>query len=150
MARYNKIGLGPARENCEQVREGLAAADTTPGSYVYFASGVPTVATTTQAAQGVQLYICDAAYYEGYGVDDVVPSGDTLIAIKPDAKCKYAALLATGEAVTALDTALTMSATSGQLAVATVGTDFVVAYADEIYTNSTGSGALIRIRPAII
>lgn len=150
MARYNKIDLGPSTEKLPQVREALAAADTTPGAVVLMAAGELAGATATTALEGVQLYVADAGWCSGLDVDDAVPAGDTLIAHKMLPAKRYAALVATGNNITAVDTPLKVSATAGQLEIGTAGTDHIVAYADEIYNNASGSAQLVSIRPAVL
>lgn len=146
MARYNKIDLGPACENRPQTEEVIAPAATTPGTVV-LRTGV--AATGTNARQGDQLYIADHQWCAGRQIDDDTPSGETLIMQLPLPRKKYAALLANGQNVTAVDAPLKVGA-SGQLELATLGTDYVAFRADEVFNNNTGSAQLIVVRPVTV
>lgn len=150
MARYNKIFLGPSKKVCAPAREAKSAAAMPAGAVCALTSGAFVPATATTAVEGVKLYVMDAGYCSGYTTDDSVPIGDTLIGLHLVPTCSYAALLATGNNVAAVDTPLTMSATGGQLEIGTPGTDHIVAYADEVYNNASGSAQLIAIRPAVL
>lgn len=146
MARYNKIDLGPAVENCPQVAEAIPTVAVTPGT-ITLASGA--IATGTNARQGEQLYIADHNWCAGRQISDDNVADESMIMQLPLPRKKYAALLANGQNVTAKDTALAVGA-SGQLVVATLGTDYVSFRADEVYNNNTGSAQLIVVRPVTV
>jgi len=153
MARYNRIHLGPARKNDPQVREAVAAASSAikPGTFVVLSAG--RFASAGAATIG-KVWLAQENYLAGKGVDDtytayaagppVVP-GDTVLGLELQDDTQYAAVIATGTNVTAVGTPLKL-ASGGKLAIATPGTDNIVAFADEIYNNDTGSDQLIRIR----
>ncbi|AUR85531.1 hypothetical protein NVP1076O_26 [Vibrio phage 1.076.O._10N.286.51.B7] len=151
MARHNKIHLGPACENRPQTEDALADVAITPGSFVtYNATNEFILATAALAVQGTELYVASENWFAGLQVDDDNPADQTMTAYKRNPKEILAALLITGQNITARDTALKLSDTAGQLEVATVGTDHVVAYAREVFNNNTGSAQLIAIRPATL
>lgn len=153
MARHNKIDLGPAYENCPQTEEALADVAIAPGSYVIRSSTNAQefiLATAALAVEGNQLYIADHNWAAGRNTDDVNPADETMIAQLPLPRKQYAALLATGNNVTRRDTPLTLSSTAGVLEIGTVGTDHIVAYAREVFNNTSGSSQLIRIKPAVL
>ncbi|AUR95650.1 hypothetical protein NVP1210O_28 [Vibrio phage 1.210.O._10N.222.52.C2] len=151
MARHNKIHLGPACENRPQTEDALADVAITPGSFVtYNATNEFVLATEALAVEGRELYVASENWFAGLQVDDDNPADQTMTAYKRNPKEILAALLITGQNITARDTALKVSATDGQLEIATVGTDHVVAYAREVFNNNTGSAQLIAIRPATL
>ena len=150
MARYNKINLGPAPENCPDSRDRLAAVAILPGSQVKLdANGKFALATAVDAEQGVQLYIANHNYFQGLQVDDANPADDTMQGLLPVPKGIYAALVADGVNITAVDFALKVGA-NGQLVAATVGTDHVQYRANEVYNNNTGSAQLVEVRPVTV
>ena len=150
MARYNKIDLGPARENAPQTEEALAAVAITPGSLVYRSSATEfSLLTAALAVQGQKFYIADANWCAGYDVDDDNTAGETMIGQNPLPRKSYAALLADGQNMTQVDTPLKQSATDGVLDIGTPGVDEIVAYGREIYNNNTGSAQLVVVRAAV-
>ena len=149
MARPNNIYQGPAHENRPQVEEAPASVVISPGSIVYpDSSGEFAPLTATLNTQGRKYYIAAENFFAGRDVDDSNPAGETMPAYNPLPRQSYAALIATGQNVTRVDTPLTISSTAGVLEIGTPGTDRIVAYAREIYNNNSGSSQLIRIRPA--
>lgn len=142
MARFNKIFLGPVSENKPQVREMPAAAATLPGTLVVQSSGEFAAAT---AGASAQLFIVQENYLTMAGVDTAYAEDDTLIGMVMLPEQIFAARVATGVNVT-LDAPLTVGA-SGKIALATAE-DYVFAYADEAYNNTSGSDQLVRIRAA--
>lgn len=143
MARYNKVALSTLN-NQPQTKEVTAPA-TTPVGTLCLGTGV--IATATQAEQGVELYIADEAWCSGGDTDTSNVSGDTLIMQRPMADNIYAALLADSVSMTTSDFALKVGA-DGELVAATVGTDHVQFYGNEIYNNTTGSAQLVQVRKA--
>lgn len=143
MARYNKILLGPAEKNKPQVREALAAAALKPGRLAVLSSGEFALAGATTVGK---LWLIQDNYLAMKSVDDDWASGSTAIGIEMEDDCLYAARIANGVNVTAVGTKLTPGA-NGTLAIASTS-DLVVAYAEEIYNNNSGSEQLLRIRPA--
>jgi len=144
MARYNKILLGPAEKNKPQVREAIAAAALKPGRLAVLSSGEFALAGATTVGK-VWLIQGQLPGHEGrrYRLGLGLPrhSGSRL-----EDDCLYAARIANGVNITAVGTALTPGA-NGTLAIASTS-DLVVAYAEEIYNNNSGSEQLLRIRPA--
>lgn len=147
MARYNTIYQGPFNEYEPQTVEGFVSAASLPGTIVRRgASNALTVGAASLGAEA-RYYILAEGYLGGPGqsLDTNVATNTTAEAYDIHERENYAALLADGQNVTALDTPLTVN-TSGQLQIATVGTHEVVFYANEIYNNNTGSAQLIRVR----
>lgn len=143
MARFNKIYLGPVVEPLPQVRELKAAAALKPGRLVVVTGGEFALAG---ADTNAKVRIVQDNYLQMKGVDDDWASGSTAIGMELLDGRVYAARIANGVNVS-LDTPLKLGA-NGTLAVATPGTDRVVAFSDEVYNNGTGSEQLIKIRVA--
>lgn len=142
MARYNKVYLGPADENVVQTIEGTMASDQAPGAIVIRSGS--NLAPHGTAGEGGEVFVLDHDYLGGRNIDQLVESGNTGMAIRPQDSQELAALVATGNDVTAGDP-LTSSG-SGTLAIAAAG-EVVLFYAQESFNNDTGSDALIRVRP---
>lgn len=148
MARRNTIFAGPIDYRPQTV-EGAVSAASLPGTIVRNpADGVLTVGAATAGAEAL-YYILNEGHLDGLGdtLDTVVATNTTAEAFYIQERGNFNALLANGQNVTALDTPLTVN-TAGQLTIATVGTDYVVAYAKEVYNNNTGDPQLISIRKA--
>jgi hypothetical protein len=152
MARYSKIHLGPARKNDPQVFEAEAGAAIMPGSLIVLSSGRFVLAGATTVGKvwlAQENYLAmkgvDAAY-AAYAAGPPVVDGDRVLGLEMQDDVLYAARIANGVNITAVGTALTPAA-NGTLGIASTS-DLVVAYADEIYNNNTGSTQLLRIRPA--
>lgn len=144
MARYNKIYLGPVDKALPQVRELLASAALKPGRLVVVTAGKFAL---SDASTNAKVRIVQDNYLQMKTVDDDWASDSTAIAMELQDGHIYAARIANGVNVTALDTPLTFAA-NGTLAVGVPGTDIIVAFADEVYNNNTGSEQLIKIRVA--
>jgi len=144
MARYNKIFLGPVEKNKPQVREAIAAAALKPGRFVVDSSGEFALAGADTAGK---VWLVQDNYLALEGVDDDWAADDTAIGIELEDGHLYAARIANGVNVTAKGAGLKLAA-NGTLAVATPGTDRIVAFAEEVFNNNTGSEQLIRIRVA--
>lgn len=152
MARYSKIHLGPARKNDPQVFEAEAGAAITPGCLIVLSSGrfvLAGAATVGKVWIAQENYLAmkgvDAAY-TAYSAGPPVIDGDRVLGLEMQDDVLYAARVATGVNITAVGTALTPGA-NGTLAIASTS-DLVVAYADEVFNNDTGSTQLVRVRPA--
>lgn len=144
MARYNKIFLGPVDKAKPQVREALANdGNIKPGNLIVLTSGKFTRAAATTIGK---IWIAQDNYLAMEGVDTAYAADDTVMGIEPQDEEFYAVRIANGVNITAVGTALTPGA-NGTLAIAGLS-DLVVAYADEIYNNNSGSEQLIRVRPA--
>lgn len=152
MARYSKILLGPARKNDPQVFEAEAGAAITPGCLIVLSSGRFVLAGATTVGK---VWIAQENYlamkgvdtaYTAYAAGPPVVDGDRVLGLEMQDDVLYAARVANGVNITAVGTALTPAA-NGTLGIASTS-DLVVAYADEIYNNNTGSTQLVRIRPA--
>lgn len=152
MARYSRIHLGPARKNDPQVFEAEAGAAILPGSLIVLSSGrfvLAGAATVGKVWLAQENYLAmkgvDVAY-AAYSAGPPVIRGDRVLGLEMQDDTHYAARVANGVNIAAVGTALTPGA-NGTLAIASTS-DLVVAYADEVFNNNTGSTALIRIRPA--
>lgn len=143
MGRYSKIILGPARKNDPQVLEFPAAASTKPGCLVVVTAGKFALAG---AATVGKVWLAQENYLSMQGVDTAYDTDDRVLGIEMQDDVIYAARIATGVNITAVGTALTPAA-NGMLGIASTS-DLVVAYADEVFNNNTGTDQLIRIRPA--
>lgn len=151
MARYNSIHLGPARKNDPQVHEAEAGAAIKPGSMIVLSGGrfvLAGAATVGKVWLAQENYLAmkgvDTAY-GAYAAGPPVVHGDRVLGLEMQDDTHYAAVIATGTNVTAVGTPLKLAA-SGKLAIATPGTDNIVAFSDEVFNNNTGADQLIRIR----
>jgi hypothetical protein len=143
VARYNKIFLGPATEVTPQVRELIADVAILPGRLMVITAGKWALAAATTVGK---VWIAQDNYLQLKGVDTAWDDESTVIGMELQTDCLYAARIANGVNITAIGTALTPGAT-GTLAIA-AASDLVVAYAEEVYNNNSGSEQLIRVRPA--
>ena len=149
MARQNSIWQGPFQEYQPQTTEGFVSAASKPGTIVRRgASNALTVGASAIGAEA-KYYVLNEGTLNGLGqdLDTEVETTTTAEAFEILERVNYAALLADGQNITALDTPLTVT-TAGLLTAATVGTHTVVFYANEIYNNNTGSSQLIKVRKA--
>ena len=143
MNRHSKILLGPAKSTCPQTLDRLATADILPGTLVNIASDKFAAIAAANSKAGVQLYVASENWCNGSQVSDTNKANETMFAYRPMSGVIYAGLLKTGENVADLDTPLAISDTAGVFKVGTVGTDHIVAYAREIFNNTTGESQLI-------
>ena len=145
MGRYTKIHLGPARKNDPQVREAIAGvAGIFPGSLIVLSGGQFVLAAATTVGK---VWIAQENYLMQRGVDVAyTQTTDTVIGLEMQEDSHYAGRIANGVNITAVGVALTPGAL-GTLAIAATA-DLVVAYSEEIFNNTTGATAQIRIRPA--
>lgn len=144
MGRYTKIHLGPARKNDPQVTEANASAAILPGSLVVLTAGEFALAGATTVGK---VWIAQENYLMQKGVDVAYTEDvDTVLGLEMESDVLYAARIANGVNITAKGVGLTPGA-SGTLAIAATS-DLVVAYSDEIFNNTTGASALLRVRPA--
>lgn len=142
MARYNKIYAGPATEVTPQVRELPAAAALKPGRLIVVTAGEFALAG---AATVGKIWVVQDNYLACKGVDDDWAQDDTAIGMEFLDQHFFNVRVATGNNV-AIGSALTPAA-NGELALAGAS-DLVVAYAEEAYNNTSGSGQLVRVRAA--
>lgn len=151
MARYSRIHLGPARKNDPQVHEAEAGASSAikPGTFIVLSSGRFVNAGADTVGK---LWLAQENYLAMKGVDTAYKAyvsasdrGDTVLGLEMQDDTHYAAVIATGTNITAVGTPLKL-ASGGKLAIATPGTDNIVAFSDEVFNNNTGSDQLIRIR----
>lgn len=143
MARFNKIYLGPVDKPLPQARELPASVALTPGTLVVVAAGK--FAPAGDDNEG-KFWIVQDNYLQLKGVDANWAANDTAIGLELLDDRIYAGRIGTGANVT-YGTPLKHAA-NGRLAVATLGTDRVIAYADEVFNNTTGAEQLIKIRVA--
>lgn len=144
MPRYTKILLGPARKNDPQVWEAPAAAETLPGTFVTVNTDGEFVAAGVAPTDLVR--IAQENYLALRGVDVPYAADDRLIGIEMQRDVLYAGRLAAGQNIARIGAPLTTNA-AGHLIAAGAGVR-VVAYADEVYNNDTGTTQLVSIRPA--
>lgn len=142
MPRYNKIFAGPFTEATPQARELLAAAAIKPGRLVVISSGKFALAGATTIGK---VWVAQDNYLAQKGVDDDWAQDSSMVALELLDEQFFNVRVATGNNV-AIGSALTPAA-NGELAIASTS-DLVVAYAEEAYNNTSGSGQLVRVRPA--
>lgn len=142
MPRYNTILAGPIGQNVPQVRELPCAAAHLPGIFVSESSGE--FAAATAGAQA-KLYVLQDNYLAMKGVDDAYAADDTGLGLEMLDSQLFNVRVPTGVNVTQ-DAALTVGA-GGKAALATAE-DYVVAYAEEAYNNTSGADQLVRVRAA--
>lgn len=143
MARYNKIYAGPFTEAKPQVREAPANVAILPGCLVtLLASGKFALATATTTGK---VWVAQDNYLTQKGTDDAWAADDTMIGMEILQAQLFNFRVATGNDI-AIGDALTPAA-NGLLAKAGAA-DLVVAYAEEAYNNTSGSGQLVRARCA--
>lgn len=151
MARYNRIHLGPARKNDPQVHEAEAGEVIAPGSFIVLSSGrfvlagADTVGKVWLAQENYLAMKGVSNTYAAYAAGPPVVRGDRVLGLELQDDTHYAAIIPTSTNVSAVGTPLKLAA-NGKLAIATPGTDNIVAFADEVFNNNTGSDQLIRIR----
>lgn len=143
MARYNKIFLGPVDKSKPQVRELLASVALKPGRLAVISTGKWALAGATTVGK---VWLIQDNYLQLKSTDDDWAVDTSAIGIEMEDDSIYAARIANGVNITAIGTALTPGA-NGTLAIAALS-DLVVAYADEVYNNNSGSEQLLRIRAA--
>ena len=143
MNRHSKILLGPAKNTCPQTLDRLATTDILPGTITKITSDKFAAVAAADSKLGVQLYVASDNWCNGSQVSDTNKANETMIAYRPMSGVIFAGLLKAGENVADLDTPLTISDTAGVLAVGTPGTDHIVAYAREVFNNTTGEAQLI-------
>lgn len=143
MARYNKIFAGPTSENTPQIHEGTSAVAIKPGRIVVRTAGAFALAGATTKGR---MFVVSENTVCLKDVDTDYAIGETIMAYDVLDEQAFRARLATGQNVTAVDLELSPAA-NGELKVAAT-TEFVVAFASEVYNNTSGSGQLINIRAA--
>ena len=144
MARYNKIYAGPFQHGKPSAREAIASVDLLPGRFVVL-DGSGEFALAGAATVG-QAFIVQDNYLALKDPDTAIAAGDRAVALEMIPTQLFYARVATGQNV-AIGAALTFAA-NGELAIAG-SADKVVAHADEAYNNTSGSGQLVRVRPAV-
>lgn len=144
MARFNKIFLGPVDKPLPQVRELLASAALLPGRLVEITTGKFALADGDTLGK---VWIVQDNYLQLKTVDDNWASDNTAIGMELQDSRIYAARIANGVNITAIGTPLKLAA-NGTLDVGVAGTDYIVAYSDEVYNNNTGAEQLVKIRVA--
>lgn len=145
MARYGKIFRGDVRKVSPYVEEAPTSAALAPGSIVELDSSGEW-ALHGAAGTGGELYVLSEDYLGQKNADVDILDGDVGVGFRPLPPYIFAALVATGNDITARDTALA-SAGNGVLRIAQAS-DIVLFYAQEVYNNNTGSSQLVRVRPA--
>lgn len=143
MARYNKIFLGPVDKPKPQVRELLASVALKPGRLAVISTGKWALAGATTVGK---VWLIQDNYLQLKSTDDDWAQDVSAIGIELEDDSLYAARITNGVNITAIGTPLTPGA-NGTLAIASTS-DLVVAYADEVYNNNSGSEQLLRIRAA--
>src|SRR5690606_17765462 len=135
---FNKIFLGPVDKPKPQVRELIASVALKPGRLAVISSGKWALAGASTVGK---VWLVQDNYLQLKTVDDDWAANDTAIGIEMEDDSLYAARIANGVNITAIGTALTLGA-NGTLAIASTS-DLIVAYADEVYNNDSGSEQLL-------
>lgn len=143
MARYNKIFAGPTSENTPQVHEATSAVAVKPGRVVVNSGSAFALAGATTKGR---MFVVAENYLAMKDVDTDYAIGETIMAYELLDEQVFRARLATGENASAVGIELSAAA-NGELQIA-AATEFVVAFAGEVYNNTSGSGQLINIRAA--
>lgn len=142
MPRYNKIFAGPVSENLPQVQEAPADASTLPGIFAVITSGEFVAATADTHAK---LFVVQENYLTMKGVDDAYAVGESVIGMEMLDEQFFNVRFPTGVNVTRGAAITVGSGGKGKLALAA---DFVVAFAEEAYNNTSGADQLVRVRAA--
>ena len=142
MARYNKIFAGPVSENVPQAREATSAAALTPGQLVVESSGAFVVAPASTAGH---IFVVEENYVALKGVSTAYGIGETVIALRMLDEQFFNVLIPTG--VNVAKHAPLSPGASGKAKIAAT-TNYVFAFAEEAYNNTSGSDQLIRVRAA--
>jgi hypothetical protein len=142
MARFNKIFAGPVSENLPQVQEAPADIAILPGVFAVITSGEFVVATADTHAK---LFVTQDNYLIMKGVDDTYAAGETVIGMELLDGQLFNVRFPTGVDVTRGAAITIGTGGKGKLAAAE---DFVVAFAEEAYNNTSGVDQLVRVRAA--
>ena len=139
----NKVFVGSAENNTPIVEEALAAATITPANLIVRNAAGAFILHDVNGTMAAEKQ----AYFAGLkvldGMNDAYASGETVFAHRPQSGETYHARVATGQALVK-DTPLTSNG-AGLLKVATLGTDFVVCYSDEVITTSGTTFVRVKI-----
>ena len=142
MARYNKIYAGPVTETLPQVQEAPAASGgILPGTFITVGATAAYATTDVHA----KLYVAQDNYLTMDGVDTAIPAGETVIGMEMADNQFFNIRVPTGVNV-ARGAAICVGA-SGKAKLA-LAADFVVAFAEEAYNNTSGADQLVRMRAA--
>jgi hypothetical protein len=142
MARYNKIFGGPFTEAKPDVHEALSAASLLPGTAVVRTSGAFVQANASSKGR---IFIVQDNYLALKDVDTAWPANDRVIALELKDENLFRVRVPTGTSITQ-DAPLTINA-AGKFVPATTG-NFVVAFANETYNNTSGADQLVSVRAA--
>ena len=142
MARYNKIFAGPVSENVPQTREAPADVALLPGTFVVESGGKFVYATTNVAGD---IYVVEENYLALKGVNVAYAAGETAVGLKMLDEQLFNVRVPTGVNV-AKGAPISIGA-SGKAKLA-AATNYVIAYAEEAYNNTSGADQLVRVRKA--
>lgn len=143
MPRFNKIYAGPFTEATPQVQEARSTAAMLPGIVAHlndaglFAPGL---------AANRKPFVVQDNYLALRGVDDVWPSGDTVIGMEMLDEQFFHVRVPTGQNIRK-GQAMALDA-QGRFVAATGAGTLIVAFSEEAYNNTTGSDQLVRVRAA--
>lgn len=139
MPRYNRINL----DGQSITRTALTGAALLPGTICKLnASGAFVVHATAGKKQDF-IYVMNVDTLQGKKITETVASGDTGLGEFAETGREVAALVV-ASAVLKIDTPLTSDG-AGKLKIATLGTDEVIAYSQEVFTVGA-SADLVRVR----
>lgn len=140
----NKIFVGSAENNTPIVEEALAAATITPGNLIVRNGSGALILHAVNGTMAAEMQTYFAGLKMLDGTATTYASGETVFAHRPQSGETYHALVVTGQTIVK-DSPLTSNG-AGLLKIATLGTDFVFAYADEVIT--TAATTLVRVKIA--
>lgn len=141
MARFNKVWAGPFTECKPQVSEGKADAAILPGTFVVrTATGLANADASTTGS----ILVAQENYLVGKGVNEAYAAGDTALGLTMLKEQLFNVRVPNGADI-ANGAPLTSDA-NGKAVLAAAG-DFVVATAEEDYSNTTGEDQLVQVRP---
>lgn len=129
--------------------EGVAVAATLPGTVVSQTAAGLAVNASASTVDAQQLLIADKDQQRSRGVDDQWAISENMVAIQLRSGEFANVRVEPGVDITNRGFPLALNG-SGLLTGATLGTDYVIAYADEI-VNTTGgpaAGTLVRVKGA--
>lgn len=126
--------------------EGKAIAATAPGTVMEITATGLQASTVAHNVFGQVFLVADKDQQRSKSVDDAWTINENMVAIQPRSGEFVNVLVATGQAITKVGTALTRNGAGLLKLAATNGNDEIVAYSDEIVTTSATT--LVRVRVA--
>ena len=139
MARFNRINL----DGKSDTRTALTAAALLPGTLAKLDANGAFVVHATAGKKQDFVYVLNVDTLQGKKVTETIASGDTALGEYAETGRELAALVVATAALK-IDTPLTSDG-AGKLKIATLGTDEVIAYSQEVVTIGA-TADLARVR----